>query len=423
MAGSSPVFLRLWLGQWISNLGTQISLFGLGLWLFQADGQLGRFALVAVVSQLSRLLVMRLLVRRLERWPRRRVMLVANGLGACGTLGLAAVLFLVGGAVGTALVLPFLALAAAAEAALVLSFSTLIPLLVPAAQRGQANGLFATADGMAALVAPFLGALLVAWTGLRGVVVLDGFTFLVALACVALGRWPRKALAPISSSPERSTTGLRQALRELLASPRLRPLLLQGAALMLAFAGAEILFPAWVLALPAGRSRLGIALGLSALAYGAGLALWTRLARRAALWPVVFRLGLGVQALVLLGAGIPGITGQLWLWFAGVAAFNLAVPLVLAAQQNLWQRWVPQTLQPRLFAARYSTDWTARLVAVSALGPLVDRLLQPALQQASAGTAMALSLALLGAVLLAVPLVWGLSWPSGGDDRLPPCAS
>ncbi len=419
------VFLRLWLGQWISNLGTQISLFGLGLWLFQSDGRLGSFALVAVVVQLSRLLVMRVLVRWLERWPRRRVMLLANAVGASGTLGFAGVLALGGGLRSSLVVLPFLALAAAAEAALVLTFSTLIPQLVRRGQRGQANGLFATADGLAALVAPFLGALLLAWTGLKGVVILDGCTFLVALACVALGRWPRRAIRPVTEFDDAlpaNQGSLRGSIGLVLSHPRLRALMLWGGALMLAFAAAELLFPAWVLQLPDGRERLAVALGCSGLAYGCGVWLWRPLARRPFLWARVFRLGLALQALVLLGAAVPGITRHLWLWYAGVAAFNLAVPLVLASQQGLWQRWVPVAQQPRLFAARYGWDWTSRLVAVTAVGPLVDRVLEPIVGAMGPGAAMPLALGMAGAILAAMQFLHFGAFRSL-DERLPRCAS
>ena len=45
----------MWAGQLISNLGTQVSLYALGLWLFQQHGQLSAFAAVAVVVQLAKL--------------------------------------------------------------------------------------------------------------------------------------------------------------------------------------------------------------------------------------------------------------------------------------------------------------------------------------------------------------------------------
>ena len=87
-------FRWLWLGQLISNLGTQCSLYGLGLWSFARQGQLIDFAAVALVVQLSKVAVLPLLGRRLSQWPRRRVLLVANGIEALCTLTLAALLLL-----------------------------------------------------------------------------------------------------------------------------------------------------------------------------------------------------------------------------------------------------------------------------------------------------------------------------------------
>ena len=185
-------FRWLWLGQLISNLGTQCSLYGIGLWSFARQGQLLDFAAVALVVQLAKVLVLPVLGRRLARWPRRRVMLLANGLGALCTVALAGVL-LVGDRPPLLLLLPFLAVAAMAEAALVLSFASLIPVLVPEPDRlARANGLFVSADGLVLSAAPFAGSWLVASTGLVGVLALDGLSFAVAMACVLLaGPLPR----------------------------------------------------------------------------------------------------------------------------------------------------------------------------------------------------------------------------------------
>jgi DHA3 family macrolide efflux protein-like MFS transporter len=67
----TKAFRWLWLGQLVSNLGTQCSLYGLGLWSFARQGQLIDFAAAAFVVQLSKLLVLPLLGRRLGQWPRR----------------------------------------------------------------------------------------------------------------------------------------------------------------------------------------------------------------------------------------------------------------------------------------------------------------------------------------------------------------
>ena len=407
----SPQFQRLWLGQWISNLGSQISFYGLGLWLFSRADQLGPYAAVALVVQLGRLFALPVLGRHLQHWPRRRVMGIAYGLGGCVTAAVAMSLWQLGEAMPLPLLLALLAAGAMAEAALVLSFSTLIPQLVAPAQLGRANGLFATSDGLVYLVAPYLGALCASRLGLFGVLGVDLFSFAVALACLGCGRWPRAASRPMAPAASSAVRGLGAASRELLQAGQLGALLLLGTVLMAGFAAAELLFPAWVLA-ALGPDRLTAALVVSGGGYGLGLLLWQWLwAQHPGQWPRVFAVGLLVQALVLTGALFQPAQANVWLWFFGVAVFNLSVPPVLASQQSLWHRWIPRERQPALFAARYAWDWTARLLTVALGGVLVDRWLTPLLLQldwpllgSGPGRALAVGLGIVGLVQLVVVL-------------------
>ena len=397
------------MGQWISNLGSQISFYGLGLWLFSRADQLGPYAAVALVVQLGRLSALPVLGRHLQHWPRRRVMGIAYAFGGCVTAGVAISLWQLGEGMPLPLLLALLATGAMAEAALVLSFSTLIPQLVATAQLGRANGLFATSDGLVYLVAPYLGALCASRLGLFGVLGVDLLSFSFALVCLGFGRWPRVASGPMTLPVSSAARGLGVSSRELLRVGRLEALLLLGVALMAGFAAAELLFPAWVLA-ALGPDRLTAALVVSAGGYGLGLLLWQRLwAQHPGQWPRVFAVGLLVQGLVLTGALFQSAQSTVWLWFFGVAIFNCSVPPVLAAQQSLWHRWIPQEKQPALFAARYAWDWTARLLTVALGGLLVDRWLAPVLVQldwsllgSGPGRALAVGLGIVGLVQLLV---------------------
>ncbi len=191
----SVLFRYLWGGQLISNLGTQTSLYGIGLWLFAQSGDLLDFGLVAVVVQVARLLALPLLIRFLVTWSPAKLMLVCHSTGALCTALLA--LLLLG---RSALTLPPLTwifavqgLAAVAEGILVVRLSSLIPLLIAEEKRLQrANGLFATVDGLVITVAPFLGSWLVAVWGLAGVLTLDGITFVLALLAVMIAPWQKQ---------------------------------------------------------------------------------------------------------------------------------------------------------------------------------------------------------------------------------------
>lgn len=380
MIGALPrPFVLLWVAQLVSNLGTQVSLYALGLWLYQRQEQLTTVAAVALAVQLAKLLVLPLLGRHLAVWPRRRVMLIANAIGSGSTLLLAVHLWRWGGS--TPLLLSCIAVAAAAEATLLLCFSTLIPQLVPGEQRGAASGLFAGCDGAIILAAPFLGALLAAASGLVGVLVLDGLSSLLAAVCTACVALPR---APAPMDPGRGMGAMDGALQLLWRQHSWRGLLVISALVAATLAGVEVAFPAWVVS-ALGVGHLSLAMALAAGAYLVGTQLWTqRWAGEApSRWPLLLRQALLLQGVLLTGAGLvvfQARSGPLaLLWFVAVAGFALAVPMVLAAVQALWLQLIPAPLQPRLFAARYSLEALARLSALLLISLLADRVLLPAL--------------------------------------------
>ena len=385
LAGLPRPFVLLWAAQLVSNLGTQVSLYALGLWLYQRQEQLATFAAVAIAVQLAKLLVLPVLGRWLALWPRRRVMLLANGIGSGCTLLLALHLLRFGGS--TPVVLVCIAVAAAAEATLLLCFSSMIPQLVPREQLGAASGLFASADGAIVMAAPFLGALLAASGGLVGVLAVDAASSLLAAACTAWVALPLAVdpapMAPTEPAPQALGSGVRAALAELWGRPQWRPLLLINTLVAGALAAVEIGFPAWVVS-AFGVGRLSLAMALGGLGYLLGSQWWARRWAGAAAggWATVLRRSLLLQGVLLTGSGLlvfqaPGGPLAL-LWFVSVASFALAVPLVLAALQALWQRQIPAALQPRLFAGRYSLEALARLAALLGISALVDRLLVPA---------------------------------------------
>jgi hypothetical protein len=73
IAGLPRPFVLLWGAQLVSNLGTQVSLYALALWLYQRQEQLATFAAVAIAVQLAKLLVLPVLGRRLALWSMRPI--------------------------------------------------------------------------------------------------------------------------------------------------------------------------------------------------------------------------------------------------------------------------------------------------------------------------------------------------------------
>ena len=74
---ANKTFNLLWLSQLISNLGTQISFYGIGLWLFSKSGNIKDFALVALVVQLARISSLPFLTNSIRSLPRKKLMIIS----------------------------------------------------------------------------------------------------------------------------------------------------------------------------------------------------------------------------------------------------------------------------------------------------------------------------------------------------------
>ena len=71
--GNMNKFLIIWFGQVISMLGSGLTAFALGVWIFQKTGQATPFALTILFSNLPRILLLPVAGSLADRWNRRLV--------------------------------------------------------------------------------------------------------------------------------------------------------------------------------------------------------------------------------------------------------------------------------------------------------------------------------------------------------------
>ena len=185
-----------------------------------------------------------------------------------------------------------------------------------------------------------------------------------------------------------------------LRRPQARPALLFSVVVMGMYAGCEILFPAWVTE-RWGATRMAGVLILGCAGYAGGYVLWRVWLGRQ--WWLSGRWLLLIQGLILLGAGIPAVAAVDGLWFAGVFAFSLGLPVVTAALHQAWVTLAQREDPSRVFALRYGCEWSSRLLAFLSVSLLADRLVRPQfelLNAAVSGQSLALLLSGLGLVVM-----------------------
>lgn len=205
----APAFYLIWVGQVVSMLGTQLTGFALGVWLFQRTGSVLDFSQLIVFSTLPALLLMPWSGSLADRFDRRLLLMACEAVALAAAATLAIVLWL-----GRFEVWHLMAMQALLSISLAFQapavFAT-ISSLVPKARLAQAAGLFQAGNAVSQFLGPLVGAVLLASIGIEGIVTLDAASFAVALATLAAVRLP--ALA--TSRREGLAAARRNALRDM----------------------------------------------------------------------------------------------------------------------------------------------------------------------------------------------------------------
>jgi MFS transporter, DHA3 family, macrolide efflux protein len=364
----SGTFLTIWSGQTISLVGSVLTEFALGVWVFQRTHSTTQFALISLFIVVPPILVSPLAGVLADRHDRRRLMLVANLGGALVTLLLAIL-------VATSLLTVWLAYAitllfAIFSTLLAPSLNSSLRMLVDRSQLSRANGLLQLANSLSRMVAPPLGALLLVAIGLSGIAVVDGVTFLLAAG----------VLLPATIPPPKARPGPRRSMwadaAEGLTWVAARRALL-GLLVVFALVNVTVSYLP-VLAVPlvlrfASTQALGFVVGTAGAGLVAGSVLMSVWAgpKRHIHGVLLAAMGIGLTSMLI------GLRASLPLIAIGTFLNLVCVPIAMASSQAIWQALVPPELQGRVLGSlRTVTFVTVPLVFVSA-GPLADNVFEP----------------------------------------------
>ena len=79
-------FLIIWVGELLSTIGSGLSAFGLGVYVYQQTGMATATALVSLLALLPTVLLGSLAGVLADRYDRRKLMILGDGLSALGLL-------------------------------------------------------------------------------------------------------------------------------------------------------------------------------------------------------------------------------------------------------------------------------------------------------------------------------------------------
>jgi len=364
-------FLLIWFGQLISMLGTGLTGFGLGVWVYEQTGSATHLTLMAFFGMLPIMLISPLAGVLVDRWNRKWTLVLSDLGGMFFTLVLVLLLW-TGNMQMWALYLVVI-ITSCFTAFQFPAFNAAISQLVPKQQFGRANGMMQLAQAVGQLISPALAGVLIGPIGLEGIILIDFASCFFAVVTLLMIKIPDTQTSAEGQAARGSVLG--EAIfgwKYIVARPGLLALLIFFAASNFLMGAIIVLSTPLVLSF-ADAPTLGVIRSVAGLGLVFGSVLMS-------VWGGPKRQVYGALGGVLLSGVsmfVAGLLPSALLITIAAFFFTVGLPLVGASSQPIWQRKVPLDVQGRVFGVRLMIATAAMPLAYLVSGPLVDFVFEP----------------------------------------------
>ena len=380
-------FFTIWIGQLVSLVGSQLTGFALGVWVYDQTRSVTLLALTQIAMSAPFVLLSPLAGVLADRWNRRTAMIVSDLGAGLAVLTVAGLYF--SHWLQPWMVIPINVWMGTFQTLLWPAYTASVTLLVPKEQYGRANGFVQLGEALPQIAGPALAGALYVIIHLGNLALIDFTTYLFSVGLLLWVRIPNPARTEAGRQAQGSVwkemrfgwdyivarPGLLALLSYFMAfnllmgvmQPLLVPLILDNwsadvlgylsTVMGIGMLGGTLLMSAW----GGGRRKINTLLGAGGVS---------------ALFLAAVGLHLSIPVLAICGFG-----------------FMFTGPLMNASSQAIWQTKVPADVQGRVFAVRRTLAQSAQLVAPLLAAPLADYVFKPGM---AAGGALA---AVLGPVV------------------------
>ena len=179
-------FLLLWAGELVSSIGSGLTSFGLGVYVFRQTGSAADMALVSLLAFLPTLLLSVPAGVLADRYDRRGLMMVGDG---CSALGILYIFFCMhsGGASLTQICIG-VTVSSVFSSLLEPAYRATVSDILEKEDYSRASGMVSLAGSARYLISPLLAGLLLAVSDIRLLLILDMGTFFLTVICTGVVR-------------------------------------------------------------------------------------------------------------------------------------------------------------------------------------------------------------------------------------------
>jgi DHA3 family macrolide efflux protein-like MFS transporter len=365
-------FFTIWVGQAFSLLGSQLVQFAIVWYLTKTTGSATMLALATLAALLPQIVIGPFAGVLVDRWSRRRVMLLADAAVALATLLLAALFWLNLATISTIYVLLVVRAVGAAFHWPAMQAST--TLMVPQQHLARVGGLNQTLTGLTGIVIPPLGALAIEVLPLQGVLAIDVVTAIpaiVTLLFVAVPQ-PTRNDAPQAAPLKPSLwADMRAGLRFIIGWKGLLLFSLVGVVINLLGRAAASLSPLLITQVfKGGALELGwwqSAVGIGSVIGGVTLGVWGGSKRRV----VTSLLALVLDGFAILVIAL-GPANVFVLVVAAIFCVGFLETIVFGLNGAIGQSIIPPEMQGCVFALLMSAAQIMAPLGLLIAGPFAD---------------------------------------------------
>jgi DHA3 family macrolide efflux protein-like MFS transporter len=365
-------FFTLWTGQQLSWIGSSVAGFALVWWLTKTTGSATVLAIATLGNVLPGVVLGPFVGALVDRWNRRLVLIVADGVTALFSAGLVYLFWS-----GRMQVWHTYAIMLARAICGAFHWPTMqasTSLMVPEKHLPRVAGLNQALGGAVNIVSPPLGALLLSVLPLHGIMMIDVVTAAFAIAPLFFFAIPQPQQATAASQPRTSLwADMREGLRYVWGWPGVLILCVTSMAINAVVNPAMSLLPILVVEhFGGGALQLGwmnSAWGIGLVVGGLGLSAWGGFRRRV----VTMLVGIVGGGAGLLLIGLAPATAFL-LALAGMFVGAALIALTNGAAFALLQQVVEPKMQGRVFTLIMSLCNGVTPLSLAVAGPVADAL-------------------------------------------------
>lgn len=362
-------FIPIWLGQLISLVGSGLTGFALGVWVYENTGLVTYFSIISLFTSLPSIIFSPFAGALADRWDKRWSMIISDaGAGICTLI---IVFLILNNKLQLWHIYLLMGISSVFNAFQWPAFISMSSAMVEHKDIGRVGGMMQLAQGVSYVISPMLGGVLYSKIRLEGVIAIDFITLMLAIGTLFLIKLERTEIH-CQLQKDFIINDVKKGLEYIVHAKGLLGLLLFFSVLNFISASISVLATPFILSMVS-TSVLGAVLSIGAIGMligGTIMSVWGGPQNRMR-WIYIFSIIGGICVI------LAGLARSIVIFTVVSFIFFLSVPIISSSNQTIWQMKVDLDIQGRVFAIRSMFATISMPLAYLIIGPLADNVFEP----------------------------------------------